>query len=210
MTAPLLIEHGYVAPQPDPIFAYANARDAVVTETSENDYASTMGGARFGPNVQNDTDAGFVYDQRPLAAHYKHWKTFRTKPMPIPEPGVIIGTVVAWQEEFGADAAGAAQFDATRLVNGSLWGDRSFGGIDETDFIAVLDTFNRGAGQIDQSIYNMLNLYVNGDIFGFGTEVTGNPFALRALTGRGLTGDYETDFTTKISTQLHILSDLVG
>ena len=213
ISTPLMIEHGYLAPQPDPHFVTGFAESGVNNANDQALYEATVGGGQAGTASTSLVNAGFVYGNRPMASHFKHWNTFRTKAMPIPEPGIILGTVVFYVEPFGASNAGAASFDATRLINGSLWGDRSFGGIDEDDFLAVLDLAGRDGASIDQAIWNMLHLYVNGDVFGYGELTTGNPFAFRDVTGRGYDAaqnQFDVDCTTKLSAQLHILSDLVG
>lgn len=210
MSMPLMIEHGYIGAQPDPHFVHGFASSGVNDANDSNSYASTVGGGQAGTASTSLVNAGFVYGQRPMASHYKQWDTYRTKAMPIPEPGIILGTVAYWAEEFGVQNAGASSFDATRLINGSLWGDRSFGGIDEQDFIAVLNLYDRGGANVDQAIYNMLNLYINGDIFGYGELTSDNPFAYRDPTGRGYVGAFDRDCTTKLSAQLHILTDMVG
>lgn len=213
ISAPVMIEHGFIGSQEDPHFPVIASLSGGVTDNNDKQlYEATVGSGIAGTTATNDADFGFVYGMRPMAAFYRKWNTFRTKAMPIPEPGIILGTVVGYQEPFGA-GEGGAQLDATRLINGALWGDRSFGGIDETDFMTVLDTFDRGGAQVNQAIYNMLNLYVNGDVFGYGELTTGNPFAFRDISGRGIdqgVASFDPDFTTKLSGQLYILSDLVG
>lgn len=214
MSVPLMLEHGAITPQSDPHFVYAGSNNTVLVSENNDDavspsYEQTMGGGRYGTTVQDDSDAGFIYSQRPMASFWKTWNSFRTKPMRIPDFGIIIGTAVQYQEFAGQGDEGH-MFDAIGLVNGGMWGDRSAGGVEETDFMHVRSLADRGGGNPEQAILNALNLYLHGDVFNFGEIATGNPFAFRDPTGRGFLGNNVTDYTTKLSCQLHILSDLVG
>lgn len=208
ISMPLMTSHGALTGQSNPEFAHGVFGE--VNDASDSGaYEQTAAGGRAGTTVTSDVNAGFIYGHRPMAAFNKTWNTFRTKAIRFDAPGVILGTVCYWAEPAG-QSDGGAYMDAVRLVQGGMWGDRSFGGIEETDFMHVNDYFNRSGTQEDQSLWNMLNLYINGDVFGHGEVATGNPFAFRGPTGRGLTGVMDTDVTTKLSCQLHILSDLVG
>lgn len=208
ISMPLLTAHAALTPQSDPVFAHGVLGE-VENASDSGAYEATMGGGQAGTTVTSDLNAGFIYGHRPMAAYKNVWSTFRTKAITFDAPGVILGTVVFYSEPLG-QSDGGSYMDAVRMVQGGHWGDRSFGGIEETDFMMVNDYFNRSGGQEDQSLWNMLNLYVNGDTFSHGEIGAGNPFAFRGPTGRGITGVLDTDATSKFSAQLHILSDIIG
>lgn len=209
ISQPMLIENGAITAR-DPKFAVGLMESNVLDNQDNDDYAGQVGAGLFGLNATQDVNAGFVYGQKPMASYMKRWNTYRTKAFHFDAPGVLLGTVVPYVELAG-QTDGGSYFDAVRMTSGGHWGDRSFGGVEETDFLAVRDYFPRDGIQDDQSIWNFLNTYINGDNFGYGEIAAGNPFAFRDVTGRGYTTTGQTrDVTTKLSCQLHILSDLVG
>lgn len=208
ISMPLMTAHAALSAQDDPIFA-SGVQGEVNNASDPDSYERTVGAGQFASTVTTDLNSGFVYNHRPMSSYRNIWNTFRTKAVTFDAPGVILGTVVFYSEPLG-QSDGGAYMDAVRLVQGGHWGDRSFGGIEETDFMMVNDYFNREGVQEDQSLWNMLNLYVNGDTFGYGDIGAGNPFAFRDPSGRGILPGFHIEATSKFSAQLHILSDMIG
>lgn len=212
ISMPIMLKHGMLQAQSDPSFVTGFDTTGMVNDAQDDvdTFLETVGGAQAGVVAQSGAGNGWVYGMRPMAAFRRTWKMHRRKAIRFTAPGILLGTVVYWVES-AVQTDGGAYFDATRLVNGGLWGDRSLGGIEETDFMAVLDYFPRDGAQDDQSLYNFLNLYVNGDSFAYGANADDEePFNFLDVSGRVMGVNNHIDVTSKLSAQLYILSDMIG
>lgn len=210
MSMPLMLNHGALT-STNPEFAHGVGINVNDAQDNGSGYDSSSGGGRVGSVPTSETNQGFLYGVKPMSSYMKRWDTYRRKPVRFNHPGILLGTCVFYVE-VAHQTDGGAYLDATRLINGGLWGDRSLGGVEETDFMAVLDYFPRDGTQDDQSAWNFLNLYVNGDNFAYGQdpETDDQPFDFRDPTGRSIGDTPHISCTTKLSAQLHILSDLIG
>lgn len=209
ISQPLMIQNGYLQAK-NPEFVAGFASSGVNNANDQDAIEETVGGGQAGTTSTSLTNAGFVYGLRPMSSFCTVYNTFRQSSMFFDAPGIILGTVAPFIEKAG-QTDGGSYFDAVRMINGGHWGDRSFGGVEETDFLHVADYYPRDGVQDDQSIWNFLNTYINGDNFSYSPIAAGNPFAFRDPTGRGMVEDDDvTGVTSHLSAQLHILSDLVG
>lgn len=170
-------------------------------------------------------DSGFMY-QRSAVGHLRcDWSDNLRRNMFIDEPGLILGTICWYSLQMNAGQY-SAHFDITRMTGPGHWGRPGPGGIDEEDFIkrdllyrldgTTLqpgdDTGGAGSNQTGDGVLNFMNLYLNGDITSVGDFVsTPGTDEFRFFDP---TGDEHSsrnrNVNHKFSTQLHVLSDMVG
>jgi hypothetical protein len=144
----------------------------------------------------------------------------RATPVRITDPGLVLGTIVWWHED-GEQQDFGHMFDITRFTHPGHWGNRQGGGVDEEDFIATQSLYQAGGvslqtgtGFSDEAhgqgtgayAMNALNLYLNGEV---AAPLNFDYFRFRRPYGEILDNGLE-DLTTRLSLQLHVLSDIVG
>lgn len=161
---------------------------------------------------------GLWYANRPFGPLYKRWTTSRRRRLYIQEPSILIGTAVWWTDTFGGNAGGHGH-DVRFLQNSGMWGDRSFGDVDEAEMFAPMSVEDRDGTELGPFIMNAMNLYMGGDSFAYDGEVVGSgvaaPFGFESPSGWDLSAAFQSTngsiaCTHKFSVQLNILSDLVG
>lgn len=211
MPVPLLLEQkvlkGQTQAQP-----YTGTLAVGVNDGTEDvGVGSTFGGTRFGTVVTSDADAGILHGLRPMGSMRSVFDVQRNRGITADNFGIILGTVCTWPI-FSTRGSFGHMMDATRLLNLGNWGDPSFGGIEETDFMAIQDLYTRdGVTENSQQVFNLLNLYLHGDEFAEHAQDGQDAF-----TYRGPGGDtYDPSspngqYTSKMSVQLNIRTDLVG
>ncbi len=165
-------------------------------------------GTQYGLNATSDPDGGHIYHRRPLGFLNTQVNINRKRGIRADTFGILMATVVPYGI-FGDQGSYGHIFDTTRMTNLGHWGDPSFGGIEELDFITVQDLYNRAAdSNASQQAINLLNLLMHGDVF----AEHGNNSDQFGYRGAGNTQNEGIDnaFTTKISTQFNIRTDLFG
>ncbi|DAZ92352.1 TPA_asm: major capsid protein [Microviridae sp.] len=164
---------------------------------------------RYGAAVSPDPDQGHVWNDRPFGQLMTPVNINRKRGIRANTFGMLMATSVVYNTQ-GLQQDYGHMFDATRLLNLGHWGDPSFGGIEEIDFITIQDLYNReGTTDATQQAFNLLNLYMHGDIFVDHDRNDRNVFSYRGPDGEVVPAT-RLDFTTKVSTQFNIRTDLVG
>jgi len=158
------------------------------------------------------TNGEIVLDQGGVCMLHSTLNRFRVRNYMAREPSVILGTAV-W---YGLNAA-ASQYthymDISLMTSGAHWGDVSFGGVDETDFLNVAamrtqdgSTAQAGTdGQGSTLAMNMLNLFINGSHYA--NDIAAIEY--RTIRGQELSAGNQ-KVISKLSAQFHILTDMVG
>lgn len=178
-------------------------------------------------NGQSDTiqvkdlttsNASLVHDRAPYGLVGHQWNASNNGDMFIEEPSILLGTMCWWSESLVASGY-AHHLDMTRMTHPGHWGNRIGGGIDEEDFIAVQQLYNAAGddlqagsgshGQTGSAIFNMLNLFINGDTYASADGAGTSEFFFRQ-PGGGVLNGVQGELTSKLSIQLRVMSDLVA
>ena len=179
---------------------------------------SGYGSEDFSSVVISDTDAGMLYANRPSGFLKTDWSAFRTRNLFIEEPSILLGTMCWWNTR-GERSNYGHVMEITRMLNSGHWGDSTFGGIEEEDFLTVQDIYDRAgtdeaAGPQSQTgtqnVFNLLNLFLHGEEFTDHDNDAQDAFGYRQPGGVEIPTGRNSSVTHKLSTQLHILSDLVA
>ena len=212
---PIMLDHAMLKPTAPTVFhtgagTSANRNDVDLSDTMEIISFTAGGGSH-----------SIAFDEKAVSPYGHTWNTYRKRSLFFDEPGFIIGTVTHWNVKARGDMH--AHFAANRMTHPGMWGNRAFGGVEESDFIGTQSLYQQSgaaptvgqeAGQTS-GIYalNMLNLYLHGDENAIsesnGLNIAPQAFAYRQPGGTFQEGAY-LDLTSKLSCQLHIASDLVG
>lgn len=193
---------------------YFEAHSATLLEQENDNFADGWQTHRYGPSLTSDANGGHVWNDRPFGRLKASINVNRKRSIRANTFGILLTTIVPYNIQ-GAQQQYGHMFDATRLLNLGHWGDPSFGGMEELDFITIQDLYQRGlpgspsATVADQQAINLLNLYLHGDVFAEHDDPDRNAFAYRSPGGGTVPGD-KLDYTTKISTQFNIRTDMVG
>lgn len=193
---------------------YLHGQSTGVSSQTNGDFADGWQSHRYGSAVSPDPDQGHVWNDRPFGNLQASINVNRQRGIRADTFGMLMTTIVPYniqgrQQEYGH------MFDATRLLNLGHWGDPSFGGMEELDFITIQDLYQRGlpgdpsSTEAEQQAFNLLNLYLHGDVFAEHDDPDRNAFAYRGPDGGTVPTD-KLDYTTKISTQWNIRTDMVG
>jgi hypothetical protein len=184
--------------------------DTVVDAAEDEGVAAGWGASNFGGVPTTSAVDGLVYSVRPMGYLRKKIGARRSRMVTADTFGMLIGTVTPFvvngtQGDFGH------MFDATRMLNLGHWGDPSFGGIDEIDFMTVQDLYARDAVTETggQEAFNLLNLFLHGDVFTEHAQNSVDAFAFRGPGGDPFS-NANVNFTVKLSAGWHIRTDLVG
>lgn len=162
------------------------------------------------------TGLSVVHDRAEYSSLRSSWSTRNPRPVLVEEPSIVLGTHVWWAAR-PKDDEYCYMFDMTRMTHPGHWGNRSFGGVEEEDFIAAQQLYDStgtalqaGANdnQSGDAVFNMLNLYVNGEICcpNQGGE---DEFQFREIGGDPVAGNNAT-VNGKFLCRLDIESDLVA
>ena len=218
---PVMLEHFNLQPMGSPqMFGNFTAIDQTVLEIGTGTDPDDSVGATQPISSSDRVQQVWDKNMYGMLGMKDFW--FRRRSMFVTEPGVLLGTIALYQENFRA-ADYAHTFDMTRMTHPGHWGRRTAGGIDEEDFLAVQDIFGvdglghqAGARQDqvgDEFMFNLLNLYLHGETVNVGTngaDTDGlNHFEFR-YPGGGAALTSNNHVNGHISTQLHVLSDLVA
>lgn len=199
----------------------------IVSHQTENSVITVGGSTDIGDTVQSHqvvtsgpVNLSWVHDRAAYGMLGATARRTMRRNLKIDEPSILLGTVCYWGVTGQADRYGT-HFDVTRMTHPGHWGDRSFGGIDEEDFLAVQDIYDaagvapQAGGAPDQSgdnhVFNLLNLYLHGEETAIGPELTGNgEFALLREIGGSSTDGINASINGHFATRLNVLSDLVA
>jgi len=210
MPVPLLIDQGMMMAQDNPQQLGVHAPN--IQSVAVQDQAVDVGfaGDRFGSVVSAETgDPGIISTLRPMGNLHSRVSVNRQRGIRADTFGIILGTVVTYAPQ-GTQASFGHHMDGTRLLNLGHWGDPSFGGIEELDFVTVQDMYDRaGTGETSQRVMNLLNLYMHGDEFTEHGQNGASSFQYRSAGGDPLS-EQNNSYTAKLSCQLNISTDMFG
>jgi hypothetical protein len=212
ISSPVLLTQGFLSPFGAPQMAQG-FYDGFTNKTfEENNFEESWRADEVEPL------AGFshFYSTRGLC-HFGHkWNMNARRRRMITEPSVLLGTICMYQPGATAEEY-VHHFDMTRMTHPGHWGNRSFGGIDEEDFIATQTIYNTAGtglqtgGEPDQTgtqVMNLLNLYLHGDSVA-PDNVDDLAFRNRGAGGPEIDQNNER-FNTQLSVDLAVRSDLVA
>jgi len=211
MPMPILIEDGILTARDPQVISGVKADDiaspGVVAGTVDESWVS----ATF-DGVTTDLDDGLVYDGSPVGPLYKRWNRTRRRNLFIEEPSVLIGTQTWWTDKAEVENGGH-RMDIGYLQNAGMWGDRSQGAVEESDFLAILGNEDLNGVNVNNRVLNALHLFLYGDVFGYRANWPGSddeaPNEYR-FVGGGVIPPISQKLQSKFSCRLNILSDLVG
>lgn len=212
LSQPVLVEQAFMNPQRDGQFV-----GGTIAATAQNNFEeNTFDSSWVGDQIDPTSESTYVHDRAPYGMLRSHWNINKTRGVFIEEPSVLLGTLTHWPVT-AADNEYSYHFDMNRMTHPGHWGNRTGGGFDEEDFIATQliyqkDQVNLQAGsegdQSGDAVFNLMNKYLHGEINAIGD---GAPDAFRFKKPGGESyNQANTDMLSKISTQLHILSDMVA
>jgi hypothetical protein len=219
ISALYMMDHGMLAPSSPQLFSGVGAHDQVNTANETGSFGDTFETSGFS---LTDRATAYGHDRAPLTSLGRAWDTYRTKPVFIDAPSILLGTMVYWIVD--SDNEQFAHLGMPRMTHPGHWGNRAFGDVDESDFIGTQslykadgDTLITDGDEDDQGsgvfAMNLLNLFLHGDEFhNHGLISDPDYFTLRKPGGSTITPDtaYGGLLNSRMSVQLHVLSDLVG
>uniref|UniRef100_UPI004047E1F6 hypothetical protein n=1 Tax=Roseivirga sp. TaxID=1964215 RepID=UPI004047E1F6 len=220
---PVAIEHFNFTPMGSPqiIANFVPDSDGSPLSTFSNTQAdeTVEGQPLF---AQPGSDFALLHDRGAYGMYGASRQGYRRRNLRIDEPSILLGTFAGWRES-GAATAYSHIFDMSRMTHPGHWGDRGIGGVEEEDFLTVQDLnaidnatpqAGEGADQTGQNhVFNFLNLYLHGEINNVGRNGNDDQGLLQFFArkpGGDSVNISNLDVNGHISTQLHILSDLVG
>lgn len=215
-----MIDHGQFTPSGARLFAGVGGGSA--SNRDSTGLGDSWHGEAF--TAPATEEVSLYHDRYPVTHYQRTWDTHRTKPILIDAPSVLLGTMVYWVVDQQSEQFG--HMGISSMVSGAHWGNRAQGSIEESDFISVRDIYELDGNtpltsgiEEDQNggtmIQNLLNLYLNGDEVSLsnGYNVPASAFQQRRPGGT-VDSSYEANqhhaVNSRLSVQLHIMSDLVG
>lgn len=216
MSRPILLKQGLLQNMNDTSMVFSAHDDATGQGNLENNHAQTE---QMSP-LLGATDRNLHYDRAAYGVMGHSWTENRRRNLFIEEPSILLGTMT-WYPVFAGAGEYSGHFDMTRMTHPGHWGSRIGGGFEEDDFIATQLLYDEtgtvlqggdSSNQTGDAVFNMLNLFLHGDIASISPLQGADPTSeFRYRQPGGLEwSDRNQGLQTKVSVQLHILSDLVA
>jgi hypothetical protein len=207
MSRPVAMSHDFFQAQENPQLIHGYAIDNAVA--GEGTALFDQYSLTDMPRTPADNNDGVYYANQPIGALKNQFGFRRRRNILIEEPSILLGTYVYYTNDIQANAG--RSMDISYLAHAGHWGDRSYGDVDEQDFMDVRQFGDRDGALVAGGPYmqNMLHLYLHGDTFLHHPDTFTNPLEFRE-PGGSLWSSINRDVTFKASAQLSIASDLVG
>lgn len=215
MTHPIMIDHQAMLPMGTPhVLHQTNETSFDIDDSTSTSFTNTF---QAEDHIVDPNELVSTWDARGVGAVGSRINRSGRPMLRFEQPGFIVGTHVWWGET-GSDEDFGHHFDANRLVSPGHWGSRVAGGLDEEDFIATQNIYDplgtslqdgdEGNQDAETQVMSMLNLFLHGDVAAPGP----NAWAFHRYRG-----PYGSEIPSglvrcsgRLSTQFHIISDLVG